>query len=251
VNDLTAVAAVPRSFQRIAPDYSFQKVAAAIRAAIVRGELRPGDRLPAQRELQEVFGVSKVTILGALRILETDGLIEVQVGRNGGAVVVDGANHSLNRAIGLLLDMEQVNLAEVAELRDTVELQIARLAARRASPEQVVRLEDLLARLEANSQETAPVPDGEPYVVHDLRFHSALADASGNRLLSACMQVLYHHLVRHPVPVTPWQRVELNRSLRALLDQGIKAGRPAVAAEAMATHLADSYRISKSAQDGQ
>ena len=237
----TVVAAGGVSFARITPDYSFQKVAQAIRQAIARGELKPGDRLPSQRTLQSMFGVSKVTILGALRNLEADGLIRIQVGRNGGAVVLDPTRHSLSRAIDFLLNMERVDLDDVAELRDAIELQSARLAAQRATAEHVTALADLIGRLEAHARSA----DADPaaYLALDLEFHTTLADASGNGLLSACMEVLYHHLIQQPAPLTGAQQAILNAPLRRLLEQGVKAGDAPAAAAAMAAHLADSRRF--------
>jgi GntR family transcriptional regulator, transcriptional repressor for pyruvate dehydrogenase complex len=229
------------SFDRITPDYSFQKVASAIRQAIARGELKPGDRLQSQRTLQGMFGVSKVTILGALRNLEAEGLVRIQVGRNGGAIVLDPTRHSLSRAINFLLDMERVDLDDVAELRGAIELQSARLAAERATADHIAALEDLIGRLEAHARSA----DADPaeYLALDLEFHTTLAGASGNGLLSACMEVLYHHLIQHPAPHSGAVQALLNAPLRRLLDQGVKAGRPSAAAEAMAAHLAESRRL--------
>lgn len=231
------------SFDRVSPDYSFQKVAAAVRQAITRGELKAGDRLPPQRELQDVFGVSKVTILEALRVLEADGLVQVQVGRTGGAVILEPGRHSLARAIGLLLAMDQITLAEVAEVRVSVELQIARLVAQRLTPEHLVLLESLLGRLEALAAVPAEPADGTLYSALDLEFHTALADACGNRLLSACMQVLYHHVMRRAVAVSATTQAELNRSLRTLVEDGLKRRQPDAAVDAMRTHLAESFRV--------
>jgi GntR family transcriptional repressor for pyruvate dehydrogenase complex len=240
-------------FQPVSPDYPFQKVAAAIRGAVARGELAPGDRQPTQRALQQAFGVSKFTVVEALRVLEADGLVRVEVGRAGGAVVLDPSRHSLSRSIGLLLDMDQVNLEEVRELRATVETRVARLAARRARPAHVAHLEALLGRLEAleaaaadergDRGRPAPEPDAARFGALDLEFHTALAEASGNRLLHACMDVLYHHAIRFVAPVDLAEIAHLNRSLRRLLDRGIKAGSPEAAARAMEQHLKDSYRI--------
>jgi DNA-binding FadR family transcriptional regulator len=246
-------------FLPVTPDYPFQKVAAAIRGAVARGELAPGDRLPTQRALQHAFGVSKFTVVEALRVLEADGLVRVEVGRAGGAVVLDSSRHSLSRSIGLLLDMDQVNLDEVRELRATVETRVARLAARRARPPQVAHLEALLAELEAlevaaeaeteSGAEPAagggpvPPPAAARFGALDLEFHTSLAEASGNRLLHACMDVLYHHVLRFVARVDLAEIAHLNRSLRRLLDGGIKAGSADVAARAMEQHLKDSYRI--------
>lgn len=245
----SAAVAAPRSFRRVVPDYSFQKVAGAIREAIVRGELKPGDRLPAQRELQAVFGVSKVTVIGALRQLEADGVIATQVGRHGGAIVLDPSRQPLTRALGFLLDMEQVDLTEVKELRDSVEVQTARLAAQRATPEQRAQLRGVLTRLDT----LAAAPDGAAesasYLELDLEFHAILAEASGNRLLNAWMQVLRHHLLQHPTPVSPPKQRVLNRSLHAL-HAAVGAGSPDAAAQAMAVHLVDSYRDVETQRQG-
>jgi GntR family transcriptional repressor for pyruvate dehydrogenase complex len=237
----SAAVAAPHSFRRVVPDYSFQKVAGAIREAIVQRELKPGDRLPAQRELQAVFGVSKVTVIGALRQLEADGVIATQVGRHGGAIVLDPSRQPLTRALGFLLDMEQVNLTEVKELRDSVEVQTARLAAQRATPEQIAQLNSVLCRLDTLAAAPAGAPEPASYLELDLEFHAILAEASGNRLLSAWMQVLRHHLLQHPTAVSPPKQRVLNRSLQALL-VAITAGSPDAAAQAMAVHLVDSYR---------
>jgi GntR family transcriptional repressor for pyruvate dehydrogenase complex len=249
-------------FAPVAPDYAFQKVAAAIRQAMARGELSPGDRLPPQHELQRAFGVSKFTVVEALRVLEADGLLRVQVGRSGGAVVLDPSRHSLSRSIGLLLDMDRVNIEEVRELRATVETRVARLAARNARPGQVAHLESLLGRLEQLTTEAAAAqgegqrdgqregqgghpgePDYARFGALDLEFHAALSEASGNRLLHACMDVLYHHVIRFVARVDVRELDRLNRSLRRLLEAGIKAGDPDAAAQAMEQHLTDSYRI--------
>lgn len=84
---------LPPSFWRVSAGHAFQKVAAAIREAVACGELQPGDRPPSQRELQDAFEVSKETLLAALRILGaqglSEGLMEVQPGRHGGAIIRD------------------------------------------------------------------------------------------------------------------------------------------------------------------
>ncbi len=230
------------NYQHFDPLTAFKKVALAIREAVVRGELQTGDRLPSQRELQEVFGVSKVTVIGALRHLEADGVIAIQVDRHGGAIVLDSARQSLQRALGLLLDMEHVNLTEVKELRDSLEVQIARLAAQRAQPAQIAKLDSVVRRLDSVAQGAA-LPGPISYLVLDMESHATLAEASGNRLLSAWMEVLRYHLLQNPSPVNAERQVELNQSLHQLLDGGIRPGNPEVAGQAMARHLIDSYRV--------
>ncbi len=135
-------------------------------------------------------------------------------------------------------------------MRLAVEVQTARLAVARATPAQMADLTSLLARLDAMAGSTQPPRQRDAYAVLDLEFHSALAEASENRLLGAAMEVLYHYLVHRTVPVSAAQQQQLNRSLRTLLDCGIRAGNADVAAEAMAQHLADSYRVMAAARSG-
>jgi GntR family transcriptional repressor for pyruvate dehydrogenase complex len=231
------------SFAPVTADYSFQKVAAAIRQAIARRELTPGDRLPPQRELQDQFGVGKSTITGALRVLEADGVIRTQVGRNGGAIVLDPGSRALARGIDLLVHLDQVNLDEVRELRVAVEVLAARLAAERATADHVARLDDLVSRLEELDRRPAQEPVREPSGQLDLEFHLALADASGNRLVRACMDVLYAHVIRNTVPVQRPDQVRLTRSLRHLVDRGLKRRAPGAAERAIKAHLEDSFQI--------
>jgi GntR family transcriptional repressor for pyruvate dehydrogenase complex len=230
------------SVQRATPDRSFQKVAAAIRSAVSQGALQPGDALPSQRRLQQIYGVSKVTILEALRLLETEGLVRVRLGRTGGAVVLEPGRHSLARAIGLLVEMDRVDQGEVWELRRTVEVEAARLAAVRATPEHLARLDALLRALEARSDGPDAPPDDGTYAALDLELHTAVAGAAGNRLLQALMDVLYHNVLQQRVIVAAEHQAPLNATLRALLDDGLRARDPVAAAQAMAAHLDASYR---------
>ncbi len=252
--DPSAGAVASPRFQRVTADHRFHKVAAAIREAVARGTLQPGDQLPPQRELQRAFGVSRVTILEALRLLEADGLIEVQAGRNGGAVVLDASRHSLSRAVSLLLDTHHVDVAEVRELRTAIEVLAARLAAERATPQQIGFMEDLLRRLDARARHPEPVRSSlvdtateDSYLALDLEFHTAVAAASQNRLLSALMEVFYHQLVGQAVPVAPTMQARLNASLHDVLERGIKAREPEAAAAAMAAHLAESFAVIQAA----
>ena len=240
--DTTAPPGTPH-FTPVSADYSFQKVAAAIRAAVARRELLPGDRLPPQRELQDRFAVSKSTIMGALRVLEADGVIRTQVGRNGGAVILDPGSHALARGVDLLVNLDYVNLDEVRELRGAVEALSARLAAVRATPAQVLHLESLVAQLESLARCAPEGPVGSEFGRLDLAFHLALADAAGNRLVRACMDVLYAHVIHNRVAVQRPDQIRLTRSLRRLLDDGLKRRAPAAAERAIAVHLADSFEI--------
>jgi GntR family transcriptional regulator, transcriptional repressor for pyruvate dehydrogenase complex len=242
--------------QRFATEHGFHKLASAIRQAIAQGELAPGDKLPSQREIQARFGVSKVTVLEALRLLEAEGLVEVRLGRNGGAVILDASWHSLSRAVALLLEMDRVDLEEMRVLRAAIEVQTARLAAVHAAPEHLLQLERQLEALERHAAQPDTSTKGlsesdraeasdewdEWYEAADLEFHAAIAAVSGNRLLKALMDVLYQHTFEREVPVDRATQRHLNQSLRRVLE-AIRGRSPSAAARAMSTHITQSFRI--------
>ncbi len=147
-------------------------VADAIRGRLAQGELRPGDRLPPERVLAEQLGVGRMTVRQALRDLAAEGLLVTRRGRHGGTVVADeprrypgGLAAATNRYVA--------ELRENYEFRLALEPTVARLAAERATDDQIRGLR-LLA---AEAATSAPV-----YRAVDSRFHIALAEASRNRL---------------------------------------------------------------------
>lgn len=140
----------------------------AIREAILRGRFKPGDRLIEGR-LAEMFGVSRNPVREALKSLDSEGIVTISPRR--GAVVSELSEHEA---------------AEVIELRAALEGLSARLAARRLEPDAAASLEAVLAEGEA----AAADGDAESLVRLNEVFHSELARAGHNRLLSEFMRTL-------------------------------------------------------------
>jgi DNA-binding transcriptional regulator YhcF (GntR family) len=108
------------------------EIVSQIERAIFAMELSPGDRLQSERELAEQFGVSRITVRDALRVLEARGLIRVKVGATGGAFVEEANTDRVAESISTLIKLKRMTLSELAEARKVVEAATAELAAQRA-----------------------------------------------------------------------------------------------------------------------
>ena len=161
---------VPVSVARISVGIANQ-----IRTAILDGKLKPGDRLPNERQLAEQFGVSRVTVRDALRALETSGLIEVRVGATGGAFVTAPSTEVVGEGISNMLVLSNVDPDEIAEARLIMEVGTVTLAAERADED------DIAALREVCEESERAFAAGEYDTELSRTFHSALAHAAHNR----------------------------------------------------------------------
>jgi Transcriptional regulators len=158
---------------------SFDDVTHQVREAILSGQIRPGERLPGERELCETFGVSRPTLREALRSLEALGIVEVHAGRGGGTYVVAPSVSTLGDALATLVNFRGASAQDLAEFRVSFEGESARWAARRADDADLATLRGLIKALRAaakNAEQWQQV--GEI----DARWHEAVARATKNRL---------------------------------------------------------------------
>jgi DNA-binding FadR family transcriptional regulator len=176
-------------FSRVGNGRLSEEIAERIRAAIVEGRLRPGDRLPSERELTERFGVSRVSVRDALRILEASGLIEIRVGARGGAFVTVPAPGLVGEGIAHMLYLSQVTPAEVTEARVIFELGMLPLVCARATDEDIEALEEICARAQAE------VDAGTYHVELSAEFHRRLARAAHNRATELMADTFYGPLL--------------------------------------------------------
>jgi DNA-binding FadR family transcriptional regulator len=150
---------------------------------LIRGrQLNPGDRLPAERELCERFGVSRVTVREALRVLEANGLVEIRVGARGGAFVTTPSRERVGEGIADLLTLSAVTAAEVTEARLILELGMIPLVCERANDTDIAALLDLCDR-----QEEA-LAGGDYHMNLSAEFHSRLAECAHNAAVHMMLQ---------------------------------------------------------------
>lgn len=142
---------------------------------IVNGELIPGEKLPAERDLAQHLGVSRVSIREALRELENRGLIDRRPGR--GTIVLQPGERATEFVgpLGLTASLNP-ELHQIMELRVIIEPPIARIAAIRATPRDLALLRQLVEAMEADTTK-------ERYAELDQAFHEAIARYAHNPLL--------------------------------------------------------------------
>ena len=160
----------------------YQGIVAQIEGLLEKGELKPGDQLPAERALADQFQVSRASVREALRTLELLGIVETRAG--GGTFVRQVAPDDLARPLQSLIARGHT-LPDVIEVRGVVEPAIAALAATRIDSEQLKELHELLIAQQAK------VTAGEPYADEDTRFHEVIGHAAGNELLTTMLGVIW------------------------------------------------------------
>jgi GntR family transcriptional repressor for pyruvate dehydrogenase complex len=168
-------------------------IADQIRAAILGGQLKEGERLPPERSLAEQFGVSRVTVRDALRALEAMGLITVRVGARGGAFVTAPTGSVVAQTMSDMVMMQAITPEDVVEARLMVELGTVTIACARATDEDLELLRALSERGKnalANKTYTREL---------SWDFHSLLAKAAHNAAVEGLTQSFRSSLSLHPI----------------------------------------------------
>ena len=171
---------------------TFELVLARIEEQILAGNLRVGDRLPPERELVELLGVSRAAVREALRVLEAQGVLRSRVGTGpaSGSVIAAMPSEGLTQLLRLHLALANFPHDDVAETRATLERSSARLAAERATEDDLARMREHLLRMDQQGLALEEFNDS------DTAFHVAIAEAGGNRLM-ADMTIAVRSAVRH------------------------------------------------------
>lgn len=199
-------------------------VVAAIRQRIVSERLPVGTKLPSELELMDEYGLGRVTVREALRILERDGLIDVRRGPSGGIFVRHTEISQVSDTLALLFSFRDTTLGEFAEFRLQLEPYVARLAAKHATKEQRA---ELLASIGT---------EGEPSRTADV--HSLIASACGNDVFELVLKSMHSSFVGHfrYDLITP-EHVEATTRAHAKIVHAIVDGDGAAAERAMRRHL--------------
>jgi len=144
--------------------------------------LRPGDRLPTERELMARLSVGRSSLREAVSVLSAIGVVEVSVGE--GMFVGRGGSSALTMPLSWGLLMSDESAREVIEARRIIEVELSGLAAQRASEEDIAKIKEDAAQLEASQD------DGSAFVRIDLDFHLAIARAAHNQVMFHILETL-------------------------------------------------------------
>ena len=148
-----------------------------IKAAIFSEHLKPGDRLPSEKTMSERFNASRTTVREALRSLEKDGFLKIKQGMKGGSYVREPDLIPIVNSITSVLEQKKVTLENLTEARLVLEPEIARIAAKRATREDIEQMGMALEGLERI------VERKERSTSTNIQFHRVIAESSKNPVL--------------------------------------------------------------------
>lgn len=228
-------------FRQVQPVRLYQTIVDQIEGAIARGEIRPGERLPSERELVEQFGASRPTVREALRVLQADGLVRSRPGDPNGPEVLPFSSAGLAKHMTRLAKLEEMSIAELVAFRMILDASASMLAARLRTDAELEAMEQTIVVMEQ-----AIGLGYDEFSEADVAFHDAVADASRNSMIQVCNGVVRGvvlSLISDKVTRADNSKALMRESLlhhREVLDE-IRAGDGGAAARISRRNLYDYY----------
>lgn len=229
------------AFEQVRPVRLYERIVEQVEEAVGRGELRPGQRLPSERELTVQFGTSRATVREALRVLESNGVVRSRPGDPNGPEILPVTSGQLTKQMRRLARADGLTLSQLLVSRMMLDSTANRLAATLRTEAQLAEMEAAIARMrEAVEGGYASFSEA------DFAFHEAIARASGNTLIQVCNAVVRDtvlSLISEKIAHARNSKALMRRSLghhEQVLD-AIRAGDGAAASHASLHSLYDYY----------
>ncbi|MGE5257183.1 MAG: FadR/GntR family transcriptional regulator [Hyphomicrobiales bacterium] len=203
-------------FQTAKPTKVFQDVVAQIEEAILAGRIKTGQTLPSERELKDMFQISRGTLREALRVLEQKGLIEIRLGVGGGSVVRAVDAGQVSESLGLLIRSQKVALNHLAEFREGVEGNVAAQAAERRTSTDLRKLNRLL-KAARDCVGGGRVRRGD-FLEIDRQIHMILADITSNPIYISILASIHDNIHRYYDRFLSMEAKELEENYQDLND---------------------------------
>ncbi|OGP90809.1 MAG: hypothetical protein A2157_04990 [Deltaproteobacteria bacterium RBG_16_47_11] len=162
-----------------------------IRKAIFEGRLKPGDKLPPERELIEKFGVSKATLREALRSLEVLGFLEIRKGANGGPFVTEVDLKKARDCFANFLHFKNLSIKDLAEVRLLLEPYVAEKAAYAITEKDLTRLKKLNVESDYILKHDTPIESRK----NEIEFHRIIGGVTGNPILMFILDFVENLLI--------------------------------------------------------
>ncbi len=189
-----------------------ETVAAGIRRRIANGELRIGDRLQTEEELTEAFGIARTTLREALRILESQGLIQIKRGRGGGATVTMPDLDRLAEPLAVMLQLRHTTAGDLDEARRLIEPQLAAWLAKNHTEDDLAALRAVVGRASL----AADANDQNTFGYAAAAMHSTIIERGGNNTLSVISQLLHTLMIdRYTTAARNADQALLRRAVRS------------------------------------
>ena len=201
-----------------------------VRALVASGELKPGDRLPPERELARSLKISRSSLRAGIGFLAAMGVLKSRHGA--GTFVATGPPALDSSSLTVLGALHGFLPWQMFEARLAIEAAVAALAAERANTDHLAELSEEVAEMYAS------MDDPQEYLIHDIRFHRTIARASGNPILGALMETITANLYENR-RYTVGNSVDLKESaeMHREIYRAIRSRNPEAARRAMEQHL--------------
>ncbi len=201
-----------------------------VRGLISSGALRPGDRLPPERELARELKISRSSLRAGIGFLSAMGVLK---SRHGAGTFVSSGPPSLDSSSLTVLGALHGFLPwQMFEARQVIEASVASLAAERATDEHIAELAEEVAEMYAS------LTDPHEYLIHDVRFHRTIARAAGNPILAALMETITSNLYdTRRLTVANSQDLKESAEMHREIYRAIRSHNPHQAKLAMEQHL--------------
>ncbi len=224
-------------FREITPVRLYESVIEQIMDLIRNRELKPGDKLPPERELAEKFSIGRGSLREAFRVLESRGLIKSKPG--GGRFIREIIENGFTTTENIIMSLKKSSILELLEAREIFEIKIAEIAAQRATFEDIELIEEALNKM--NEEEELK---GDKKTESDTEFHLAIARVSHNFVFTNIIRLHLDLLkeTREKTQQIPGRREKRWYEHQAIF-QAIKEHDSKKAGEVMLKHLRNIRQI--------
>jgi DNA-binding FadR family transcriptional regulator len=177
-------------FKKAKQSRVFQDVVEQIQDAVISGKLEPGEKLPPERELKDMFNTSRGTLREALRVLEQKGLIEIKLGVSGGAIIKRIDSDPIAESLALLIRSGEVSLEHISEFRITMEGSLVELATKRATKKDIRILEKFYSTAEGFYEKN----DWENFLKTDEKMHTYIGIMTQNPVFQFIQKSIHDNI---------------------------------------------------------